>query len=414
MISVIPSILKFRDDDKGGVAIIFGICFVVLVAFMGLAIDGARVVYAARSTTMALDAAALAAAKVLSETDASDDEIKNIAKEYFEANVENTEDMDVDFEELQVVIDRSVPSVNLSIDGLVNNTFSRVMDFDAFSFSRNSTVIYDRKDIELGVMIDITGSMSGTKIADLKQAARDLVDILLPEDGNPPDQETRIGFAPYSATVNAGSYAAVVSDDESLDGCVFERNGADAYTDAAPDNGSFLSAEDDPADPENFKYSCPASEILPITDSRAQLNSSINSFSTGGWTAGHLGTAWAYYLISPEWSDVWPAESEPVEYNEADTIKAVILMTDGEFNTSYLNGAENQTSSDQAIEICDDMKSNNVVIYSVAFQAPANAEATLRACASDDGGYFNAENGEDLREAFRDIAIRLLNLRISG
>ena len=60
------------------------------------------------------------------------------------------------------------------------------------------------------------------------------------------------------------------------------------------------------------------------------------------------------------------------------------------------------------------MKSNNVVIYSVAFQAPAAAEATLRACASDDGGYFNADNGEALREAFRDIAIRLLNLRISG
>ena len=43
----------------------------------------------------------------------------------------------------------------------------------------------EQHDIELAMALDVTGSMSGSKIADLRTAATDLVDILLPAGGTP-------------------------------------------------------------------------------------------------------------------------------------------------------------------------------------------------------------------------------------
>ena len=60
-------------------------------------------------------------------------------------------------------------------------------------------------NIEVSVVLDITGSMSGSKIEDLKAAAKDLVDIVVNDQ-----QElfySRVALIPYSNGVNVGSYA---------------------------------------------------------------------------------------------------------------------------------------------------------------------------------------------------------------
>ena len=155
---------------------------------------------------------------------------------------------------------------------------------------------------------------------------------------------------------------------------------------------------------------------MPLTNDHAALKNRIDSFSAGGWTSGHIGLAWAWYLISPEWSNVWPAESEPVVYKDGKTIKAVILMTDGNFNTAYANGE----SADQAQQLCDAMRDNDkqIIVFSVAFQAPGAARALLQNCSSPSNGmieqtYFNAGNGQELENAFKTIAIQLNNLRLA-
>jgi hypothetical protein len=244
-------------------------------------------------------------------------------------------------------------------------------------------------------------------------AANDIIDIMLPA-GKP--ALNRIALAPYSASVNAGPYAALATDSASLDGCALERNGVHAYTDDAPESGRFFEAEQSP--PDNPKYECPTVEIMPLSTSSADLKSAIADMSVGGWTAGHLGLGWGWYMISPQWVPVWPAASDPKTYSDPDTVKAIILMTDGEFNTSYHNGAMNATSAQQALDICANIKDpavteGSVVIYSVAFLSPPEAEATLQACATSPSHYFTADNGTELRAAFQDIAKRLQSLRIA-
>ncbi len=61
------------------------------------------------------------------------------------------------------------------------------------------------------------------------------------------------------------------------------------------------------------------------------------------------------------------------------------------------------------------MKDKDVIVYAVSFKS-AN-HPTLQNCASTDSNsgdllYWDADNGSELTAAFKDIAIRLTNLRL--
>jgi hypothetical protein len=83
--------------------------------------------------------------------------------------------------------------------------------------------------------------------------------------------------------------------------------------------------------------------------------------------------------------------------------------------------AANGCSTTQARALCDAMKKKanatdpNITIYTIGFQLGGNQTAidTLNQCASEPGKFYTAENGEQLKQAFRDIAIKLTSLYLS-
>ncbi|MGI9383574.1 MAG: pilus assembly protein TadG-related protein, partial [Methyloligellaceae bacterium] len=314
----------FSDDRRGSVAILFGFLVIPLMLAIGVAVDYGRGLNMKTRLGHATDAAALA---VGSWADLSDDEVQEKVEAFFAANYPPEELGTV----VQINVASTAATVTISASGVVDTAIMRIVGINSMDVGAHAEVSKERSKIELGMMLDVTGSMGGQKMDDLKTAAKDLVDILLADGLGL--KKARIGLAPYSAAVNAGVYSDSVSDSVSVDGCVFEREGFHAYDDFAPSAGYFLGAMPDPGSPNNWKYGCPRGEVLPITDDKAILKNTINSYRTGGWTAGHLGVAWAWYLISPNWSSIWPAASSPDPYSEKKTLKAVILMTDGEFNT---------------------------------------------------------------------------------
>lgn len=422
-LNILPgkTLKRFAGNTGGNVAILFGIVIIPVVAFMGAAVDSLRTLDAATLTANALDSAALAAAKGMKEDGLNEDQIKSRARDYFDANAHSLGKYGGQVQGFDVLVNSDNSTVKVTAHVEIPTVFAGIMNIHTMDFSRSSTATYNVRDIELGVMLDVTGSMCSpcSKIDDLQDAAKELVDILIPD--NPAGNTVRIGLAPYSAAVNAGAYAAIVSDGESVDGCVYGRTGSAAYTDAAPAPGKFLKAvtgkkpkDIDPTEGTG-SYRCPGAEIQPITDDKGLLKDTIDSYTTGGWTAGHLGAAWSWYLVSPEWATVWPGGSKPVAYGTENTIKAVLLMTDGKFNTAYLN----DDSADQAENLCDNMKDKDVVVYAVAFKAPSAAEDLLEDCASEESEesteklFFDADNGEELRAAFKSIAIHLAKLRLA-
>ena len=124
-----------------------------------------------------------------------------------------------------------------------------------------------------------------------------------------------------------------------------------------------------------------------------------------------------------QWNSVWPSSSHPRAYSD-DVIKAVVLMTDGEFNTNYRNGTNNLacgtpgswaagSGCDQAVQICQNMRDAGVNLYTVGYTTPADAEAMLRQC-SGTSNFYNADSSGQLMQAFKDIVDRLSNLRITS
>ena len=123
---------------------------------------------------------------------------------------------------------------------------------------------------------------------------------------------------------------------------------------------------------------------------------------------------------------MFPAASQPAAYGTTSLQKIAILMTDGEYNTQYdANGvktgstgagsAANDSSVDQAKALCDGMKGQGITVYTVGFDLGGNQTAidTLEYCATNPGTFYNADDGEELKQAFRDIALKLSSLYLS-
>ena len=211
--------------------------------------------------------------------------------------------------------------------------------------------------------------------------------------------------------------------------CATERLGAEAYTDAGP------------TAPVGWHYSsdssCPSAAIMPLSTNKTALKSRIDSLSASGSTAGQIGLAWGWYMISPEWSTVWTGSSAPAEYGKPQLLKVVILMTDGIFNTPYCRGvaAKDADSSSgaasasnrincnsingdplvQAAKLCDNMKKKGVIIYTVGFNVSSDRDITamMNNCATSPEYAYTPSGGTELKVAFRAIAQDINSLRIS-
>ncbi|MEL6825916.1 MAG: TadE/TadG family type IV pilus assembly protein [Pseudomonadota bacterium] len=214
--------------------------------------------------------------------------------------------------------------------------------------------------------------------------------------------------------------------------CVWERDGDEKFTDGAPAEGAYLAHQqawfvedpdqDDGGDwkvghpnrVDNGRYDgdeCRSAEPVELTNNKTTLDTYITLLNAGGYTAGHLGVAWTWYLVSEDWNQVFDGTAAPLDYSEPDSAKVVILMTDGAFNTEVF--PEQGNSATQARALCDNMKARDIKVYSVALNAPTAGKEVLSYCASGTDYYFEPETGAELTDAYKQIAISISDLRIS-
>lgn len=217
--------------------------------------------------------------------------------------------------------------------------------------------------------------------------------------------------------------------------CVTERM-TDSFKDVAPSTT-----------PLSINYtsggSCSGSpvKIQPLTADKAKLNAyTVKDYlKPSGGTAGQIGTAWAWYLVSPNFAELFDDpvttvggdfESRPASYEAPNTMKVVIIMTDGEYNTEYCKGVDvDDVSCDapdgttgsmlgplgQAEDLCAAMDAKKVIVYTVGFNLPATGTAVdlLKKCASEEKNFKLASNNADLIKAFREIGENISDLRLS-
>ena len=211
-----------------------------------------------------------------------------------------------------------------------------------------------------------------------------------------------------------------------ISACVTERTGSERYSDAATTASARVGRHY-----PDINGSCLGSRIQPLSSSINGIKTNIDALAVSGSTAGQIGIGWAWYMVSPNFGSLWPS-SAGAAYNTAETLKAVIIMTDGEFNAPYCSGvtargynAASSASNDcdpdngepyaQSRALCDAMKVRGIVVYTVGFQinAGGESEALLAYCASTASGFYNASSGTELSAAFNAIGRDITKLRIS-
>ncbi|WP_420339318.1 pilus assembly protein TadG-related protein [Roseibium sp.] len=430
-------ILNFCRNNNGSILPIFGALVLMMVVIGGAAIDISRAVNAREKLAYAIDAAALSVAADLSTTVLTNSQITDKIENSFRANLVNAEFLDQAIENLNFVVDSDEGTVTVSSSAGLNNYFLNIPGFgkdglgpEVFNFGTSAQVNYSRFDVELALVVDVTGSMSGD-MATLRTASEGIVDILLPEDTPAEDTKVKISLVPYSAGVNVGSYATTVSNGESSR-CVTERMGTQKYTDDPYD-------WDPSAAASSFfgggSTSCSsASQLIPLTNDRDTLVPAIRALQASGITAGQTGTAWGWYTISPNWTNLWPSESAPAVYTDTEVLKFAIIMTDGNNNRHYdrkrrcRNGScwwywdvdsdsgYSGDSSTRARQICTNMKAEGITIYGVYFgtSSTSTGARNMKACATDeDTTYYQATSASELIQAFSNIAKRIQQIYLS-
>jgi hypothetical protein len=167
--------------------------------------------------------------------------------------------------------------------------------------------------------------------------------------------------------------------------------------------------------------------VLPLSSDYDEVSSAISRLEPTGLTAGHVGVAWGWYMLSPEWAPLLTA-AEPAAYHPT-TRKVVIFLTDGQNNgtahsiygvrslghNSPTNpnpkpdtAANDASPNTQQLALCENMKQANVEIFTVGFGLwNGPALELLETCATSSNHFYKAEDSESLYQVFDSIRRQL-------
>ncbi|NQY12664.1 MAG: hypothetical protein HRT81_02245 [Henriciella sp.] len=166
-------------DRRANTAMIFALAFLPLLSVVGFAVDHNRHITAQNKVQTALDHAALATAKRMAEENMSDDEVDQAARDFFAAQFVATGGIAIDPIDAAEVGDELV----LKATGTIDTSIMAVIGTKILPLKAETAVVYNiQQPVEVALVLDTSGSMSGSKLTALKNASRSLVDILLPNE----------------------------------------------------------------------------------------------------------------------------------------------------------------------------------------------------------------------------------------
>ena len=449
---------NFARNESGNVAMIAALTIIPIVGIAGFAIDFQVTTTQKARVQQAVDSAVLAATKSMQEGKDRAHSLKE-ANDYFAGILNQSNNSGLTCTKIDLIYIDTTEELEGRVTCQQNTSLSKVAGIDYLDFTVSSAATYGIGKLEIAFVFDVSGSMgSSNRMKNLKVAAREAVDTLLPVEGYPGDPEdVRLAMVSYDTMVNAGPYFKAVTNENptrtyTYNGsiwrctrynwwgsctngyweanqsrsytitstCVWEREGADRYTGRGPANNRWLTPITATFDNVNDRWTidngtnpyCNTDVPVPLTYDRTKLLDFIEDMTPRANTAGHIGQAWGWYLVSPDFNNVWPTGSKALPYDEPDATKVVIMMSDGEYN-QVRPGSGNPSSTNQARAICDEMKEKGIVLYTVAFSAPKAGQEVLAYCASNPAFAYKPSNGQELTEAYKSIARSISDLRIS-
>lgn len=535
------ALVRFCRDEAGVLTGFSLYIFLLMMMMAGLTIDIMRYEAVRTRLQATSDRAVLAAA----DLDQTNDAVRVVEDYFAKAGMADYLDgvqvtQGLNYKEVEAQVSAEIPTWFMNMSGIDT--------LDAFARSKAEERI---QNIEVSLVVDISGSMgSNSKIQNLRSAADKFVRTMMAANTNVTADGTgltSVSIVPYHAVVNVPDYLLAqynVVQEQTISNCVrfaptdfqsislsttqeldrlahFDRNNSNLYT-----------YNDERIIGRPWCQVGDYGAILPLSTSLTDLTNKIASLGASGNTATDLGMKWAAALLDPGTQSVVTEliaqghldedlEGRPVAYGDTETIKVVVLMTDGQNTSQYdlkdpfkgtmspvwwheqsdeyfvyfenrdeddkqpwwdvgrtpesdtngndanygdgdwdqeierpsarqLSHAElfatfsvryiseyffrvkndnqssirstyrnavtkftgDNTADGYTEDLCDKLKAEKVVIFTIGFEAPQRGQDLMRYCASSSGHYFDV-NGVEISEAFSSIANTIQQLRLS-
>jgi len=463
------AVAAFRRDDSGSMIIFSMFILVLMLMIGGLAVDLMRLETTRTKLQGTMDRAVLAAADLDQTLPPAD-----VVKDYFtKAGMINflqgepTVTQGLNYRTVTASAEARIPMLFSNLMSVFDGSDNSGLDSVAIPTSAGATEMVGK--VEISLVLDVSGSMDdNNKMVNLRQAANDFVDAVLTTDNQ---DRVSVSIVPYSEQVNLGTtlYNKIkTTTRHTYSFCV---EVPDSHYSSAALNTSyrFLQMQHFQwnyyynGDNSRNKTVCPRYsqyEITPWSQNRTDLHSQINALEGQAGTAIYLGMKWGTALLDPSMRSINTSligsgkvdsafAGRPADYSDVETLKTVILMTDGEnSSTSRITDVNYNSSSEYKrynsynfwyylvyyvnsyywssyyyykytpaegdallSNICDAAKAEGIVVWTIGFETNTHGSQVMEDCASSPTHFFDVD-GVEISDAFSAIARQINNLKL--
>lgn len=516
---------------------IFSVFMFVIIVFLGaLGVDLMRFEMERAKLQSTLDRAVLAAADIDQNADP-----ESVVNEYFTKS-----GLGESVTGVTVTEGLGYRAVSATARKSINTQLIHMFGVDTMSAPAAGTAEERVDNVEISLVLDISGSMAfNNRMDNLETAGLEFIDAIF---GNSAQDKVSMSIVPYNGQVNIGpdlidKYNITHRHNNSycvdLPASVYNSTAlsrtlpmpqnvfADTYNSSNTNNSYSTTAMAPHPTNNRWCHANPVNRVTVHSNNVVNLRTQIEGLTPLGATSIDAGMRWGAALLDPsarsvvselvsEGRVIAPFEGRPLNYNDPEVLKVLVLMTDGEHwpneyinegfksgispvwrnnnngrlsirhdfqngswyywpaNNSWQNRPEGafsatnmgnavqltweevwqtarvswvahhlyrralggslnswidmirtregtvigsgphevSTMNNRLLNLCNRVKEQGVVIYTVAFEAPAMGETLLRNCASSPNHAFDVE-GLEIRSAFSSIATSIRKLRLT-
>jgi len=465
---------SFPKARSGNIAIIMAFVLLPLIVLAGGTVDLIRISNASLQLNRAVESAALAAASLSNNGDLNstlnDYILKNVPEgsDWSSLNIEpnvieNTDTSRV----IEVTASVTIKTPFLT---LIGQQYSNIQAFAAAA--------QEAKFTEVSLVIDISSSMRGNRLVQLREASHDFLDLMLEDNLS---ETTAINFIPFGGTVNIGPNlitryfplsgymdgqpASEYGDGKEITQKLYRFLGARNCIEYRAEDFDLDDIElNSRAQVPHFYYWnqnnpwCPengTSQMYLNRNDLAELKNAVDDLELSDGTGMDIGLLWGAKALSPELKtaaalDGGSFSDRPADWDDKQTQKVIVLMTDGgitrqfrpknpwknltpkDYGTGIVNARNNKQNAtdkgninsasstpDNSVAymktMCDQAKAKGIIIYTVGFKIQKNTLPDQSlSYCATSPSHYYFVETSDLSEAFKAIASSIKSLRIVG
>jgi len=333
----------FVKSEDGSLLILSLVLFLLMCMMGGLAVDVMRFEQRRTQMQQTLDRSVLAAASMTQGLNPVD-----VVNDYFaKAGLAGK----LDWVDVQSGL--NFRTVTAGASSPITTYFMRLIDITEMNAKTASGAEQRISNVEVSLVLDISGSMGGSRITNLRPAAREFITSVLntAEPGR-----VSVSIIPYNAQVNIGRpmmTAFNVSPTQNASSCIELPDSVFTTNELSRTTQFKHNAHFDPynytSGSTNMLYNCPpqsGNTVTPMTDNQTVLHNAINNLQVGGNTSIDVGVKWGAYLLNRNSNAVIQHlisqgnvqskfADRPLDPATADVLKVLVVMTDGQNTTEY-------------------------------------------------------------------------------